>query len=131
MPFRNTLISTVAALSVIFAAFLVGVWPMLGAHPFWSLSATGIGSLIGTVVFLFLAFGSGKRRWKPRSIVIVLLIILTVAFLTTTLGKREFVGSYAENRMAGRIWYYGFIAFIAALQASAAFGIHALLNRKT
>lgn len=98
---------------------------MLGGHPYWSRSATYIGAAIGVVLFLGVWLATEKLRWSGKYLAIAIIAALVVAFIVSTLGKREFVGSYAENRLAGRIWYYGFIAFIAALLTSAAIAVQA------
>ena len=130
MPIRTPLISAVTALVGIFAAYFAGLWPILGGHPYWSQSATYIGAGIGVVVFAALWFATILPGWQVKYIAVTMLAVLVIAFVVSTLGKREFVGSYAENRLAGRIWYYGFIAFIAALLSSAAIGVQAVLGRR-
>jgi len=130
MPIRTPLISTATALAGIFAANFAGVWPMLGGHPYWSQSATYIGAGIGVVVFAALWFATIRLGWQVKYIAVTMLAVLVIAFVVSTLGKREFVGSYAENRLAGRIWYYGFVAFIAALLTSAAIGVQVVFGRR-
>jgi len=105
-------ISDILIAAALFVAHLLGFWIQLGAHPFWSQSATLFGLVIG-VVLIVLTWG------RPSWGVVVLLVALTIlAFQTSTIGKAEFAESFAENQFAGRIWYYGFIGFIAALFAS-------------
>ncbi len=130
MSIRTPLISTTVAVAGIFAAYLAGVWPMLGGHPYWSQSATYIGAGIGVAVFVAVWLATTRLDWRVKNIALAVLAILVIALVISTLGKREFVGSYAENRLAGRVWYYGFIAFIAALLASAAIGIQAMFSRR-
>ena len=130
MSIRTPLISATTALTGIFAAYFAGIWPMLGGHPYWSQSATYIGAGVGVVVFIALWLAMTKLGWRVKYIALAVLAILVLSFVISTLGKRDFVGSYAENRLAGRIWYYSFIAFIAALLASAAIGIQAMLGKR-
>lgn len=130
MSLRNMLISLATALVGIFAAYFAGIWPMLGGHPHWSQGVTYIGAAIGVVLFLGVWLATEKLRWSGKYLAIAIVAVLVVAFIVSTMGKREFVGSYAENRMAGQIWYYGFTAFIAALFTSAAIAVQALQKGK-
>jgi len=130
MSIRTPLISTATALAGIFVANFAGVWPMLGGHPYWPQSATYIGAGIGVMVFAALLFATSRLGWQVKYIAVTMLAVLVIAFVVSTLGKREFVGSYAESRLAGRIWYYGFIAFIAALFTSAAMGVQVVFRRR-
>ncbi|MBL4808079.1 MAG: hypothetical protein JKY31_12470 [Rhodobacteraceae bacterium] len=101
---------TIAAL--LFVAHLSGLWTLLGSHPFWSASATYLGLAAGLVVVVLIW---GKPGW---GVLILLFLLTALAFYASTKGKEVFVGSYAENSFAGRIWYFGFIGFIAGLFAS-------------
>lgn len=57
---------------------------------------------------------------------LVFLAVGMISYGIAMFGKREFVGSYAEDAFAGRLWYLGFIAFCIAvfctLAALARFG---------
>lgn len=78
----------------------------------WSQTVTLLGLAAGLGVIVL----TGSR---PRWGVVILLIILTaLALQTPLLGKEEFVATYAENRFAGQIWYFGFIGFVAGLFGS-------------
>mgnify|MGYP006995599946 CR=1 FL=1 len=93
---------------LILAAHLLGVWADLGGHPYWSQSASvfglGAGVLGAALVWRAPAWG----------VVTILVLLAALAFATSHFAKAEFVGSYAANGFAGRIWYYGFIGFIGA-----------------
>ena len=130
MSLRYLLVSLTVALVGVFAAYFAGIWPMLGGHPYWSQSVTYIGAAIGVVLFLGVWLATEKLRWSGKYLAIAIVALMVIAFIVSTLGKREFVGSYAENRMAGRFWYYGFTAFIAALFTSAAIAVQALQKGK-
>lgn len=111
---------------ILYVAHLLGVWPMLGGHPYWSASATYIGIATGGLM----ASVSYAILWYfPRQARIhfgVFVIVAVGAIALSTYGKSGFVTSYAEDREAGRIWYYAFIAFIAALLCVAATAKRAL-----
>ena len=111
-------ISLFAISLALLVAHWLKVWPMLGGHPFWSASATylgiGIGAVIATLSHLVLTKHSRWTKLLPG-----IFIALTILAITaSTYGKIEFVASYADNHLAGRVWYYGFIAFIAGIPGS-------------
>ncbi len=99
---------------------------MLGGHPFWSASATylgiGIGALLATLSYVML---TKRNRWGKLHLAIFLSIAI-FGITASTYGKIDFVASYAEDRLAGRIWYYGFIAFIAGIPGSFAMAVRLL-----
>lgn len=107
----------------VFAALVVillangGLTTTLGAHPFWSVQVAWIGTPVGLV--LALAAKHGGVRWSLRSLVFLILAIL--AFALAAHGKSLFAASFAEDRAAGRLWYFGWIAtacFAAAFLAA-------------
>ena len=99
-------------------AHWVSLWPMLGAHQFWSASATYLGTGIGTLIATLSYFILTKRpRWGKLHLGIFVSIAI-IGITASTYGKIDFVASYAEDRLAGRIWYYGFIMFIAGIPGS-------------
>ncbi len=96
----------------LFGAHIIGFWVQLGAHPFWSQSATLLGLGFGLIVI-------GLILPRPSWGVIILLLILTaLALQTSSSGKETFAISYAENRYAGQIWHFGFVGFVTGLFAS-------------
>ena len=107
-------------------AHWVKLWPMLGGHPFWSASATylgiGTGAAIATISHLIL---SRYPRWDKLHLGIFVSIAI-IGITASTYGKIDFVASYAEDRLAGRIWYYGFIVFIAGIPGSFAMAVRLL-----
>jgi len=119
-------ISLTAISFALLAAHWLKVWPMLGGHPFWSASATYLGLGIGAVVALFSHLVLTKHpRWTK--LLLGVFVALTITGITaSTYGKIDFVASYAEDRLAGRIWYYGFIAFIAGIPGSFVMAIRLL-----
>ncbi len=98
---------SLAAMAVIWLADLTRI---LGAHPWWS----GKVVLIGAPVGLGLAFALGyvlAPRWRAALFVAATVAAVRVA----TTGKAGFAASYAEDRFAGQMWYFGWIATAAAL----------------
>ena len=105
----------IAAIAVIAAAYL-GLTQSLGAHAFWATKTAWIGVPIGLVAALALArFGK-----MPR--LVFFAVLLVAAGAAAHFGRVEFAASYAENALAGKFWYFGWIgvaatatAFLAAL----------------
>lgn len=87
-----------------------GVTVALGAHPFWGVKVALIGGAIGA--FSALAWGARLRLG-----LILSLVVLGVAAVSAHFGKAEFAASYAENDLAGRAWFLGWIAICAGAAA--------------
>ena len=119
-------ISLLAIGFALLAAHWLKVWPMLGGHPFWSASATYLGIAIGTAVALLSHLMLSRHpRWTKLHLGIFVSIAI-IGITASTYGKIDFVASYAEDRLAGRIWYYGFIVFIAGIPGSFSTGVRLL-----
>ena len=104
-----------AALALAAAAFL-GLPKSLGAHPWWSQSVVWIGLPIGLAAALALRFL--KAPWLLS---LAGLVLLTAgAFALASYGKAQFAASYAEDVLAGRFWYFGWIATAAFSAATLA-----------
>ena len=116
-------ISTVVACTAALAVHASGLWVAIGAHPNWSQSVTIIGSLIGISIFFSIRYATSKFPNSLKSVVFALVAAVILTFGMTTLGKREFVASYAENDLAGLFWFYGFIGFVTSLIAATAVGV--------
>ncbi len=89
----------------------------LGAHPFWSDQVV----LIGTPIGLILGLTSLRLPYAVRTITFLGLSALSA--IAVYWGKTAFAASFAENVIAGRVWYYGWICLItfsAALLLSVA-----------
>lgn len=106
-----------AALAVIVGANY-GLPITFGAHPFWAVSVAWIGVPLG----LILAFVARSRGLGWMSRVLTFALGLCIAYVIATFGKAGFAASYAESALAGRLWYFGWIAsmaFASALVAAA------------
>ncbi|MBL4874337.1 MAG: hypothetical protein JKY41_13370 [Rhodobacteraceae bacterium] len=111
-------ISLLAISLALLSAHWVELWPQLGAHPLWSGSTTYLGIGVGALLAVFSHVMLTKR---PRWGILHLAIFASVAIIgitASTYGKIDFVASYAEDRLAGSIWYYGFVVFIAGMPGS-------------
>lgn len=99
--------------SVIVAAVLalLQVPEMLGAHPWWAIKVIWIGLPIGVV----LAFLLAKIGLSKTLRIAVFVVAVIGAFYAATQGKTVFVNSYAENGLAGRFWYFGWIGTMVAV----------------
>lgn len=101
----------IAAIVVITAANF-GLSRSLGAHPFWSVTIAWIGAPIGLII----AFLTRSRRWIARIGIFFLLLAGSAA--AAHFGRLNFAASFAEDKLAGQAWYFGWIAvaiFSAAL----------------
>lgn len=94
----------IAAMLVVVAA-RYGLSKALGAHPFWSVSIVWVGVPVGLLLSLFAA--RSGFRWPTR--IGAFALLLCVAAVAAHYGKLRFVASFAEDRLAGKFWYYGWI----------------------
>jgi hypothetical protein len=102
------------ASAIVIALGTFGVTAELGAHPFWSTQITLIGAVAGSVLAL-IARATVHRRIRAS---LTFSGLGLAAFALASIGKSRFVASFAEDRVAGLFWYYGWIA--AASLATAA-----------
>ena len=82
-----------------------GLFVRLGAHPFWGVQVALIGAPVGAVVAL-LPWVDGRR-------LLLGLLVLGLAIGAATYGKTQFAASFAEDSLAGRLWYFGWIGIAA------------------
>ena len=104
----------VLTLCLMALAYVLDLPRAWGAHPFWSQSILFIGTPLG----LALAAAAGRTPVRPAQAAAVFAALGLVAVVVAAQGKAEFAASYAEDRLAGRLWYLGWIA-TAALAAAA------------
>ncbi|WDR02788.1 hypothetical protein PSQ19_00675 [Devosia algicola] len=95
-----------------------GLVTFLGAHPWWAQSASWIGAIAGVAVGLVVWWLRVSRK-LALGLVIVTLI---AGGLAAYFGKAEFTASYAENGLAGRFWYDGWLVGLAAFTSLVAIG---------
>ncbi len=94
---------TVGAGLILGAATLAGAAQALGAHPWWAVQTGLIGAGGGLVLYAVLRF-TGLRA-VPIGLVAAL--TLTLSSLSAVWGKQAFSASFAEDALAGRMWYFG------------------------
>ena len=86
--------------------YATGLTQTLGAHPFWAQKVIWIGVGLGVPLGAIL-WGLGLR--KPARLIGVAVLTLA-AFATAYVGKSRFAASYAEDTIAGYMWYFGWMA---------------------
>ncbi|MBO6898614.1 MAG: hypothetical protein JJ868_14675 [Shimia sp.] len=96
----------------------------LGAHPWWSQKTLLIAAPIG----LILATLAGLKL-RPIPLAITFAIATALAFATAKYGQTQFAASYAEDQLAGKLWYFGWIATGATLTALLTALINYVTNR--
>tara|TARA_R110002049_G_scaffold4718_12_gene33444 strand:+ start:1930 stop:2409 length:480 start_codon:yes stop_codon:yes gene_type:complete len=104
---RQGLIATVVLLALFLGQF-TGLWVPFLAHPFWASQGALVGGLIGAAAGIVLGQGRVWALWAG-------LVLLAATGAITLYGKAEFAASYAEDAVAGKIWYFGYFATMAAL----------------
>lgn len=111
MAVRSSQTIAVAALALIVPVALawIGVSRSLGAHPFWDIKTAVIGAPVGCVL------GLALMRLGPAARLTAGLAMLGLAATIARYGKTQFAASYAEDALAGKLWYFGWIGIAAGL----------------
>jgi len=105
------MVGIVIAAMAVTLAYVFEAPNSLGAHPFWDQQVLFIGAGIGAILGLI-------SLPLPNVARIGGFLALTVlAYLAASWGKETFAVSYAEDAFAGRIWYFGWFATVAAATA--------------
>lgn len=117
--YRPIVFALLGALVVVLTAWL-GLAEMLGAHPFWDVQVALVGAPTGALIAMFLG-------WLERSGAAFLTgaTILIAGVVMAIGGKMAFAASYAEDQLAGALWYYGWITIFIGVTLVLA----ALFNR--
>lgn len=103
---RVEILITAAVAAGLVAATLVGLPQALGAHPWWA-QQTGIGgSLGGAAVYL----GLRAAGISPTTLLGIAVPLVLLSGLSAHFGRQIFAASFAENTLAGRFWFFGWIA---------------------
>ncbi|WP_299350938.1 hypothetical protein [uncultured Shimia sp.] len=113
---------TLGALVMGVVVFIDAARP-LGAHPWWSQKSL----LIGTPIGLILA-ALAIRTSRPLSGLFGFVLATAVALTFAKYGQTQFAASYAEDALAGRMWYFGWIATGASLAGGITTGIAVMLS---
>lgn len=129
-PSPLALISIVFAFSTLFLLEHFDVWTSFLSHPFWSSKVNWMGMGIGAAISLILhaAFKVNKRRLIFMALFFAILAL--GLYLFTSMSKETFAASYAEDMLAGKFWYFGFMAYIVSLFSLFSFAVTALLSDK-
>ncbi|MCR8723812.1 hypothetical protein [Frigidibacter sp. ROC022] len=121
---RGLLPVGIAAVVVAGFAWLGGT-AALGAHPWWAVKVGWLGAMIGAALALALL----ALQLRPGLLAGLGLVALAGAGAVTFIGKTRFAASYAEDALAGQMWFFGWIAVMAGAVVALA-GVAALLARR-
>lgn len=104
-----TLIPALALMGLVWVTDLPAT---LGAHPWWSAKVVWIGAPIGLALAWLLSLRCG-----PWARIVLIALALIFSGVSTYYGKQVFVNSFGDNALAGRFWFFGWIASMASLAA--------------
>lgn len=130
LPSLLALVSMVFALCSLFLLEHFDLWTGLLSHPFWSSKVNWIGMGIGAVVTLIIHLFVQSNRRRLFFTALGFAILALLFFYFTSSSKETFAASYAEDVLAGKYWYFGFMAYIASLFSLFSFAVTALLTEK-
>ena len=108
---RPRLVPAVLAAALMGILALGGWTAALGAHPMWTDTTVMFGAAAGFAVWLVLS----ALRVPGWAVLVMGLLAGLAALWVARHGGETFAASYAEDRMAGRLWYFGWIATSAML----------------
>jgi hypothetical protein len=86
----------------------LGVTEALGAHPFWAFKVGYVGVALGLIFYAVQTLVS--LPWTLKSLAFAGLLGVSVA--ATVIGKARFAASYADDFIAGRMWFFGWMGII-------------------
>ncbi|MDI3336001.1 hypothetical protein QKW60_06255 [Defluviimonas aestuarii] len=99
------------AFFIVFACAGMGLSERLGAHPFWAVKIGWVGGTVGAGMALVLMLARVPPGWRLA----LGAIGAVAAFAAAKIGAARFAASYAEDALAGRFWFFGWICVAAAL----------------
>lgn len=88
------------------AAWAVDLPKALGAHPWWSGDVLLYGGVPGVILALVVLWLSNRTLWPAAAFT----VLTGLAWGAATIGQMRFAASYAEDALAGRAWFFGWIA---------------------
>jgi len=107
------LIPTFAAALIMAVLVALDVAKPLGAHPWWSQNTLMIGAPVGLILAtLVVRVSSAVKR------LVIAIMFTAVAFAIAKYGQTQFAASYAEDALAGKLWYFGWIGVGATVAAT-------------
>ena len=114
------IVALAGAVVIVVVCAWMGLSERLGAHPFWAVKTGWMGGAIGAGVALALILMQAPSRLR----LVLGVLGLIAGYAVAKTGAARFAASYAEDALAGRFWFFGWIAVAAAavvtLQALAA-----------
>lgn len=109
---NHAVIALVAGLIAASAAYLLALPLQLGAHPFWADQVLLYGAAIGALLALL-------SLRLPYALRVIGFVVLTgAAFAVAHIGKTRFAASFAEDALAGQMWFFGWHAVCASAVAA-------------
>lgn len=103
---RSDLLAPLIAGVVVSGFTFLGGTLALGAHPSWAIKVGLIGTAVGAATWLVQhCFGATGRTMLVFDAVLFVACAAVVWF-----GKTRFVGTYAQDVLAGRLWFFGWMA---------------------
>ncbi|MDP5085248.1 MAG: hypothetical protein NWQ23_07490 [Yoonia sp.] len=115
-------VAIICALVIAGVAYFADLPTLAGAHPRWADQVLLSGVIIGTV----LAIVTIRLPQKVRAIGFIVLAI--ISYLVAAYGKSRFAASYAEDTLAGQMWYFGWHAVCTFLVAGVISGTYRQLK---
>jgi len=99
---------------VAFGVYYTRVAVTLGAQPLWADKALILGLIAGACLGLLLAMTKTALVLRMAGP----LVLAAGAYFASHVGRTRFVASYADDVMAGQLWYFGAIIAFAFLFAA-------------
>ncbi|MGB5837153.1 MAG: hypothetical protein WBH14_08890 [Albidovulum sp.] len=106
---KRDMIALAFAVLVVLAAAVMGLPELLGAHPFWGQKTAAIGAAIGAGLACVLTITHVRNGVRIG----IATGALAVAFACAKIGAARFAASYAEDAVAGQMWFLGWIGVAA------------------
>ena len=106
---RSDGIAALLAAVLMLAARVLGLTELAGAHPFWARQVVYLGVPIGLILaWIIRRTGIGRTARLG-----IYLVGTAVFFALAAWGKMRFAASFADDALAGQVWYFGWIATAA------------------
>ena len=97
-----------------------GLAALAGAHPGWDMQVALIGAPLGALLAMLLGWME-----RVRAAFIAGVVTSALAYALALRGKAAFAASYAEDQLAGMLWYNGWIGLCVGVTLA----LSAVLNR--
>ena len=110
------------ALLLVVGAGYLGLWTWLGAHPFWGARVAIYGAPMALLLWIL-------SRWQFDLVRIGAMVLTLGALFAATRGKEAFAASFAENALAGQIWFLGWLIGLGAMVAALGLSLERIWRR--